>query len=84
MLPFIEYKLISAFVWLKSPKGERGQSTAEYVAVTAVAVGLAVTVIFVVLGGALDTAVQSIADKITTFVDDTVNGDGGGGGAPPP
>jgi hypothetical protein len=80
VLPFFEYKLVKAYLWLKSPRGERGQSTAEYVAVTAVAVGLAVTVIFVVLGGALDTAVQTIADKITSFVDDTVSGGGDSGG----
>ena len=80
MVPYIEYKILEAYLWLKSPKNERGQTTAEYVAVTAVAVGLGVTVIFFTLGGALNGAVESISNKITSFVNEAITDGPGGGG----
>jgi len=49
---------------------ERGQTTAEYVAVTAVGVALAIGVIWGVMNVALDTAVTNVASAITTFVTD--------------
>lgn len=53
-------------------KGERGQTSAEYVAVTAVAVAIAIGVIYVVLSTALTNAVSDIGDAIQTFVDNEV------------
>lgn len=82
VLSFFEYlafKVLETYCNIRRWKPERGQSTAEYVAVTAVAVGLAVTVIFFTLNGALNSAVTSIAEKVSSFADDTVNG----GGEPP-
>jgi Flp pilus assembly pilin Flp len=58
--------------------GERGQTSAEYVAVTAVGVVIAVTVLWSQLDDAINTAIGDIGDKITTFVDE--EGSGGGGG----
>ncbi len=49
-------------------RDERGQTTAEYVAVTAVAVAIAIGVIFSVLDPALSSAVSNIAKAITDFV----------------
>lgn len=48
---------------------ERGQTSSEYVAVTAVAVAIAITVIYATLGGALTDAVGDIGAKITAFVE---------------
>ena len=47
---------------------ERGQTSAEYVAVTAVAVALAIGVIYLVLRDALSEAVSDIGAAITSFV----------------
>jgi len=49
-------------------ESERGQTSAEYVAVTAVAVAIAIGVIYVVLRDALSTAVSDIGAAITSFV----------------
>jgi Flp pilus assembly pilin Flp len=69
LLQTIELKLLELFnrtaAYLKS---ERGQTTAEYVAVTAVAVTIALTVIFVTMRDSLDTAVTDIGNNITDFV----------------
>jgi hypothetical protein len=70
VLPIVEnlsYKALEIYCQLrslKSRKFERGQSTAEYVAVTAVAVTLAVTVIFLTLHSALNDAVNHISNWI--------------------
>jgi hypothetical protein len=67
VLSFFEnlgFKTIEVYCQLKSRKFERGQSTAEYVAVTAVAVTLAVTVIFLTLHSALNDAVNHISNWI--------------------
>jgi Flp pilus assembly pilin Flp len=48
---------------------QRGQTSAEYVAVTAVAVAIAIGVIYVTLSDALSAAVTSIGDAITDFID---------------
>jgi Flp pilus assembly pilin Flp len=51
---------------------ERGQTSAEYVAVTAVAVAIAIGVIYVTLKDALSTAVTNIGSAITDFVGSNV------------
>ena len=51
---------------------ERGQTSAEYVAVTAVAVAIAIGVIYVVLRTALTTAVSNIGSAIVSFVNTNV------------
>lgn len=56
---------------LRDLKGERGQTSSEYVAVTAVAVAIAIGVIYVTLSDSLTTAVENIGTKITDFVEDT-------------
>ena len=47
---------------------EEGQTSAEYVAVTAVAVAIALGVIYLTLKTALSTAVSNIGTAITNFV----------------
>jgi hypothetical protein len=47
---------------------ERGQTTSEYVAVTAVAVIIATTVIYSTLKSELDSAIGAIGDEITQFI----------------
>lgn len=59
---------IKAFI-ARFSKEERGQTSAEYVAVTAVAVAIAITVIYATLSGALTAAVSDIGAAITSFVD---------------
>ena len=59
-------ELLNRFSDLKN--NERGQTSAEYVAVTAVAVSIAIAVIYATLGASLTTAVSNIGTKITTFV----------------
>ena len=54
---------------LRDMKAERGQTSAEYVAVTAVAVAIAIGVIYAVLQTALTAAVSDIGTAITDFVD---------------
>jgi len=51
---------------------ERGQTSAEYVAVTAVAVAIAIGVIYVTLKNSLSTAVTDIGNAITSFVTNNV------------
>jgi Flp pilus assembly pilin Flp len=66
----IQLKALELLNRLRDIKDEVGQTSAEYVAVTAVAVAIAVTVIYATLGGALSEAVASIGDTITEFVAD--------------
>lgn len=67
MLYSLQSKALELWFRLKE---ERGQTSSEYVAVTAVAVALAITVIYATLGGALTEAVGDIGSTITDFVDD--------------
>ncbi len=53
-------------------ESERGQTSAEYVAVTAVAVAIAIGVIYITLKSALTTAVTNIGTAITSFVNNNV------------
>jgi hypothetical protein len=48
--------------------GERGQTSGEYVAVTAVAVLIAITVIYVAFSGALTDAITAIGDGLESWV----------------
>jgi hypothetical protein len=47
---------------------ERGQTTAEYVAITAAAVGVAFTVVWLTLASSINTAIAEIGTKITDFI----------------
>ena len=57
---------------LRDMHNERGQTSAEYVAVTAVAVAIAIGVIYFVLKESLTEAVGDIGNAITNFVDTNV------------
>jgi Flp pilus assembly pilin Flp len=46
---------------------ERGQTTAEYTAVTVVGVSLAIVIVWAVLGNAIQEAVGDIAADLTGF-----------------
>lgn len=60
---------LKALELLNRLNDQRGQTSAEYVAVTAVAVAIAIGVIYVVLQTALTTAVSNIGAAITDFID---------------
>jgi Flp pilus assembly pilin Flp len=64
----IELKVLELFnrtaYYLKS---ERGQTTSEYVAVTAVAVAIALTVLFATLSTELSEAVSTIGSRVSAF-----------------
>jgi hypothetical protein len=68
--------------WTSRFHGERGQTTAEYVAITAVGVTLAVGVVFGLLQTELTGAVGDIGTKLTTLAGEGGGGDDGGGGNP--
>jgi Flp pilus assembly pilin Flp len=70
MIESIQLKALELLNRLRDLKdAERGQTSAEYVAVTAVAVAIAIGVIYLTLSEALTDAVGSIGDAITTFID---------------
>ena len=69
MVNTIQIKVLELMSRLRDLKEERGQTSAEYVAVTAVAVAIAIGVIYAVLQSALTTAVSDIGAAITDFVD---------------
>ena len=69
MVNAIQLKAFEIVARLRDMKEERGQTSAEYVAVTAVAVAIAIGVIYAVLQTALTTAVSDIGSAITDFVD---------------
>lgn len=48
-------------------RSEAGQTTSEYVAVTAVAVAIAFGVLYTALSGSLTTAIGTIGDKIESW-----------------
>ena len=56
----------------KLAESETGQTSSEYVAVTAVAVAIAIGVIYITLRDALTTAVENIGAAITDFVSSNV------------
>jgi Flp pilus assembly pilin Flp len=56
----------------KLAETESGQTSSEYVAVTAVAVAIAIGVIYLTLRNALSTAVSNIGTAITNFVSNNV------------
>ena len=47
---------------------ERGQTTAEYVAVTAAAVSVVMTVVWIALSNAINAAMEAIGTRITDFI----------------
>lgn len=65
MINRIQLKMLEL---LNRLEDQRGQTSAEYVAVTAVAVAIAIGVIYLTLGTALTDAVSAIASRITAFV----------------
>ena len=72
MVNAIQLKALEVMSRLRDMKEERGQTSAEYVAVTAVAVAIAIGVIYAVLQTALTAAVSDIGTAITDFVDNNV------------
>ena len=50
------------------PAGEAGQTSAEYVGISAVAVIIAITVTWFVLQTGISDVIESIGDKIVAFV----------------
>ena len=60
-------------------KDENGQTSAEYVAVTAAAVGIAVSVIWVAFSGPLTDAIETIGENVNLFADEASSGDLPGG-----
>ena len=50
-------------------ENESGQTSAEYIAVTAVAVLIAITVIYAAFSDSLDTAITNIGDELNSWVD---------------
>jgi Flp pilus assembly pilin Flp len=65
LLQAIELKALETYNRIRDfVRSERGQTTAEYVAVTAVAVAIAVGVLWATLGGAINTAIEGIAEDI--------------------
>jgi len=53
---------------IATSRSERGQTTAEYVAITAVAVGLAVGMAWFVLRDTLGGQLTAVGDALGTFV----------------
>lgn len=54
--------------FMTSLKDERGQTSGEYVAVTAVGVIIAISIMYTLLKGGITTAINTIVTKLTTFV----------------
>jgi len=63
----INVKLLELVARLQGARDERGQTTAEYVAVTAVGVALAIAVMYGLMKTAINDAVTDIAAAITNF-----------------
>ena len=61
MIDAINNKMIGFYTWLQS---ERGQTSAEYTAVTAAGVGIAIGVIWLVLRTEISEAITAIGDQI--------------------
>ena len=72
LISAFQVKALELMNRIRDMKEERGQTSAEYVAVTAVAVAIAIGVIYAVLSSALSTAVSDIGTAITDFVDNNV------------
>jgi Flp pilus assembly pilin Flp len=70
MIDAINTKVLDLLIRARAAlSSERGQTSAEYTAVTVVGVSLAILVVWVTLGDAIDKAITSIADDLTTFAD---------------
>lgn len=64
----IEAIQLKALTLINRLRDERGQTSSEYVAVTAVAVAIALGVIYFTLSDSLSSAVETIGSRITSFV----------------
>ena len=53
---------------LQALRDEKGQTATEYVAMTAVGLILAITIVYLFLSEALTTAIQTIGNKLVNFV----------------
>lgn len=77
LIEAINLKALEVFHKLQAfVRSERGQTTAEYVAITAVGVALAIGVVFGLLDTALDSAVTGIGDGVGGFVTDNITNAG--------
>jgi Flp pilus assembly pilin Flp len=59
---------------------DRGVISAEFIAVTAVAVLIAITIIYTTFKGALSSAITTIGEELNTWVENEFGAAGGGGG----
>jgi Flp pilus assembly pilin Flp len=75
MINKINEKVLELRNRLQDLKDERGQTSAEYVAVTAVAVAIAIGIVYTTLQGALDDAINAIGTGLTDFVNDEIGPD---------
>jgi hypothetical protein len=72
LLKAIELKALEIYNRIGAiARGERGQTAAEYVAVTAVAVLIAMLFLYAVMGEAINNSVEAIATRLTNFVNNT-------------
>jgi Flp pilus assembly pilin Flp len=65
MIDAINNKAIQLYAWLSS---ERGQTSAEYTAVTAAGVGIAIAVIYGVLRTQINNAIVEIGNQLTSAI----------------
>ena len=65
VLEFFQLKVLELVNRLES---DEGQTSSEYVAVTAVAVVIALTVIYATLSGALTSSISTVGSRIVSFV----------------
>jgi Flp pilus assembly pilin Flp len=82
MFKAIEDKALSLYVSLLDKitelrENEAGQTSAEYIAVTAVAVLIAITVLYAGFQTSLDNAISSIGSNLNTWVSDQFSALGG-------
>ena len=78
MFKVIEDKALTLYLYagrkLAELKGEAGQTSAEYIAVTAVAVLIAITVIYAAFNTQLSAAITNIGNELSTWVDSAFAG----------
>ena len=70
MIKAIEEKAFGLFykIYDSLQDHEEGQTTTEYVAVTAVGLVIAIGVLYTILRSSINVAVSSIASRLTAFV----------------
>lgn len=72
MLYGLQAKVLELFYRLKDE--EKGQTSGEYVAVTAVAVLIAITVLYTAFQTSLSSAISTIGTELNTWVTNTLPG----------